>query len=68
MKLGKVTKVESQVDYERTVPTTARLANEEKVCEFQNILRALTMLTSYTAERDVTSGDRDITIIERNAG
>lgn len=32
MSLDKILKVESQADYETTIPENVRLANEEKVC------------------------------------
>lgn len=34
LNLEKVRKVESQADYEETVPENVRLINEEKVCGF----------------------------------
>ena len=35
LNLDKVLKVESQPDYEETVPATVRLQNEEKVCNYR---------------------------------
>ena len=32
MNLTKIKKIEAQEDYESTVPTSVRLANEDKVC------------------------------------